>query len=399
MERFAGYYIRTKKKWFFGAEAAMMSTADSPNPLLPEIMKPDRPTMKDIAKVAKVHQTTVSLALRNHPSIPQKTRERIKGIADELGYRPDPMLASLIAYRRGRSGDIKTPSIGYIMNVDGEQGLKNSYVRQLFLKGAMDRAKELGYGLEVFYYGGRHYHSRYLDKVLNTRNISGIILAGFLTHFTDIELSWDHFSVVKIEVLPFHVRTHTIENNQYQVVRRSFQELRKLGFRRIGLCVAEHDEKHTRNLFSAGYYVEQAAIPEQDRIPLMVFPGNEFYEELGDNAQRIVQWMTEHRLDACMSNWTVLGPLAEEASQRIGSKVHAVPLDLDCSIEGGWGMVQNHEIVGASAVEVVSGLMQQHQKGQTPYPRTNLINATWRGPDLETIETIRAERVLSAGGV
>jgi LacI family transcriptional regulator len=359
-------------------------------------MKSDRPTMKDIAAHAGVHQTTVSLALRNHPSIPPHTRDRIKKVAEDLGYRPDPMLSSLIAYRKGKSKSVQAPVIGYIMNVDGEEGLKNSKVRQSFLSGATARAKEMGYGIEVFYYGGKHYHSRYLDKVLTTRNIEGIILAGFLTHFTDIELSWDRYSVVKIEVLPFHVRAHTIENNQYQVVRRSFQELRKLGFRRIGLCVAEHDEKHTRNLFSAGYYVEQATLAESERVPILVFPGNEFCEELGENAERIAEWMVSNRVDACISNWTVIGPVAEVASARLGRRVYAVPLDLDPQIPDGWGMIQNHGIVGSGAVEVLSGLMQQHQKGMSPYPRLNLINATWKGPELDALETLRGELVLNA---
>lgn len=358
-------------------------------------MKSKRPTMKDIAAKAGVHQTTVSLALRNHPSIPEKTRNRIKKFADEMGYRPDPMLSSLIAYRKSRSERVQTPTIGYIMNVDGEEGLKASSARQLFLKGAKQRSHELGYNLDVFYYGGRHYHSKYLDKVLITRNITGIILAGFYTHFTDIELSWDFYSLVKIEMLPNHVRCHTIENNQYQVVRRAFQELRKLGFRRIGLCIADHDEKHTRNLFSAGYLVEQNMIPEEDRVPLLVFEGNEFYEEFSESRSRILNWVVENRLDACISNWRILNPVVEEARNRMGKQVYAVSLDLENDAPGSWGIMQNHEIVGASAVEVLSGLMQHHQKGQAQFPRINLINSTWKAPDLDTIEDIRAHNIYA----
>lgn len=356
-------------------------------------MKSRRPTMKDIAQKAGVHQTTVSLALRNHPSIPKSTRERIKKVAEELGYSPDPMLSSLIAYRKDRSKTVQTPTIGYIMNVDGDKGLEYSAARTLFLEGAKEKAKELGYNLEVFYYGGKHYHSKYLDKVLMTRNITGIIIGGFLTHFTDIELTWDYYSIVKIEVLPFHVRAHTIENNQYQVVRRAFQELRKLGYKRIGLCVAEHDEKHTRNLFSAGYYVEQSSIPEEDRVPIMVFDGNEFYEELGENLHKITDWVVDNDLDVCISNWRILDPVVKKASERLNRRIYATSLDLDKAVKRGWGMIQNHEIVGASAVEVLSGLMQHHQKGQAQYPRINLINATWKAPDLDTLEDIRADTV------
>ena len=353
-------------------------------------MKPKRPTMKDIAQKAGVHQTTVSLALRNHPSIPEKTRTRIKKVADEMGYRPDPMLSSLIAYRKSRSKGIQTPTIGYIMNVDGDEGLKASSARYQFLQGAKQRANELGYNLDVFYYGGRHYHSKYLDKVLITRNITGIILAAFYTHFTDIELSWDFYSIVKIEMLPTHVRAHAIENNQYQVVRRAFQELRKLGFKRIGLCIANHDEKHTRNLFSAGYYVEQHMIPEEDRVPLLVFEGNEFREEFSESRSKILNWVIENKLEVVISNWRILDPVVAEARKRMGKQVYAVSLDLENGFENeGWGIVQNHEGVGGAAVEVLSGLMQHHQKGQIESPRISLINAKWKAPDIDTLEDIR----------
>jgi len=46
--------------------------------------------MRDVARAAGVHQTTVSLALRNHASIPAATRERIKAAAAELGYKQIP---------------------------------------------------------------------------------------------------------------------------------------------------------------------------------------------------------------------------------------------------------------------------------------------------------------------
>lgn len=63
-------------------------------------MKPVR--LADIARKAGVTTATVSLALRRHPSIPERTRARIREIADRLGYRPDPQFAKLMAYMRAR---------------------------------------------------------------------------------------------------------------------------------------------------------------------------------------------------------------------------------------------------------------------------------------------------------
>ncbi|HRE80630.1 MAG TPA: helix-turn-helix domain-containing protein, partial [Opitutaceae bacterium] len=62
-------------------------------------MENRRVTQLDVARKARVHRATVSMAFRNHPNIPAATRQRILQIAERMGYVPDPMLAALAAYR------------------------------------------------------------------------------------------------------------------------------------------------------------------------------------------------------------------------------------------------------------------------------------------------------------
>src|ERR1700761_4375113 len=56
-------------------------------------------THRDIARAAKLHQTTVSRALANHPGISSVTRLRVQKTAKRLGYIPDPALSALTARR------------------------------------------------------------------------------------------------------------------------------------------------------------------------------------------------------------------------------------------------------------------------------------------------------------
>lgn len=48
-----------------------------------------RPTIKDIAKAAGVGVVTVSRALNDKPDVSEATRQRILGLAEEMGYRPN----------------------------------------------------------------------------------------------------------------------------------------------------------------------------------------------------------------------------------------------------------------------------------------------------------------------
>ncbi|WGW13240.1 LacI family DNA-binding transcriptional regulator [Saxibacter everestensis] len=61
-------------------------------------MTTSRPNLADVARIAGVGPATVSRALNGRPDVSEKTRERIRKIADELGFRPS---ATARALRRG----------------------------------------------------------------------------------------------------------------------------------------------------------------------------------------------------------------------------------------------------------------------------------------------------------
>jgi LacI family transcriptional regulator len=55
-------------------------------------------SQKEIAARAGVSRATVSYALRNPPKILQATRRRVIALAEELGYRPDPLVRKLMVH-------------------------------------------------------------------------------------------------------------------------------------------------------------------------------------------------------------------------------------------------------------------------------------------------------------
>ncbi|NQX13073.1 LacI family DNA-binding transcriptional regulator [Microbacteriaceae bacterium VKM Ac-2855] len=61
-----------------------------------------RPTIQDVAEAAGVSRALVSIVFRDVPGASAATRARVRGVADELGYRPDRR-AQLLRQSRSRT--------------------------------------------------------------------------------------------------------------------------------------------------------------------------------------------------------------------------------------------------------------------------------------------------------
>src|ERR1700761_1659007 len=78
--------------------------------------------MKDIENDLGLSLVTVSKALRNHPDISKKTRERIQARVKELNYRPNLAARSLVTGRSSLVGLI-VPDLSHPFFADVAKGL------------------------------------------------------------------------------------------------------------------------------------------------------------------------------------------------------------------------------------------------------------------------------------
>ena len=63
-------------------------------------------TIRDVAAKLGLSAMTVSLALRDHPRIPEETKRRIRAAMDKLGYKPSPVARALATGRSNLLGVI-----------------------------------------------------------------------------------------------------------------------------------------------------------------------------------------------------------------------------------------------------------------------------------------------------
>ena len=186
-----------------------------------------RVTLKDVAKAAGVHFTTVSLALRNHPSIPPSTREYIRAAADRMGYAPNPVFSALTHFHLNGRVRADPPRIAYLINHSLESGATLYRHQDAFLEGARAQARVLGYDIELLSVGDGCHDSRSLERYLRSQSVSGIVIAAFEPGFATLSLNWDDYAVVKINSLHMEPRAPVVGNDQRQDVRLAFRQMRR----------------------------------------------------------------------------------------------------------------------------------------------------------------------------
>lgn len=151
----------------------------------------NRVRLIDIANKAGVSKMTVSLALRNDPSISRETTNMIKEIADTLGYVPNRIAKGLV---NGR-----TYTIAAIVGGD----MHDDYHNQ-FLKGATDYAMGKGYTLTIALTEG--------DKKLETeiiRKYQEMGIDGYLVFHCG---SSTNYKKMKEQGIPFVLYTKYFED-------------------------------------------------------------------------------------------------------------------------------------------------------------------------------------------
>lgn len=353
--------------------------------------------MAEIAKSAGVHVTTVSLALRNHPSLPETTRQRLQALAAKMGYRPDPALSSLVAYRMGAHARKNRLVLAYVTNWGHALSWKAAPAHADFYEGAQSKAAQLGYQLEHFWLGEPGLSHQRMSDILYNRSITGIIIASHRAE-ADVELKfdWSRFSVVRIDHLPHRPALHHVTNNQRAIVQLAMRHVMAAGYERIGLALREDWDHSTDLAWSAGFLAEQQKLPLAKRIPPLFFPNLD--GAVIPPAGMFEEWFRSHRPEVLIGYQPSLLPCLAEMGLSIPRDVAFVDLLLSAPDGRTAGVRQNCHRVGELAVEILVGQMHQHVYGIPAHATATLVEGTWvDGESLPVRSAAKASAGVAAG--
>lgn len=342
-----------------------------------------RITMNDVARRAGVHYTTVSMALRNHPRLPAATRERLRALAEEMGYRPDPVLQALNDYRGRLKPRRQIATIAYVTNFDSRWGWKQVWPDSEFYAGAERRASDLGYQLEHFWLGEPGLSHHRLSDVLHARGITGIVIASHRYEANaPLAFDWTKFCGVKIEAFPQEPALHHVSNDRHSAIRIAVRQVKAAGYRRIGFAMHPLWDLNADLAWSAGFLAEQQLIASEDRVPMFMFPEPTGFSATESHSESSVResfqtWLTRYQPDCLISTSAFVKTHLDALGISIPRDLAFADILLPQSDGRVAGVRQNSRRVGEVAIEILASQLQQHAFGVPELPNATLIESTW----------------------
>lgn len=332
-------------------------------------MHTKRITLKEIAVRAGVHTSTVCIALKNNPMIPQVTRDRIRKLAEELGYQPDPMLTALASYRSALRPAAFHGQLAWLSSVTPRFNWRKVPVYATYMEGAQERARRLGYTLTDYNLGDRGMSPRRLADIMRARGVRGIVVCPMPEAHTTLDFPWEGFSAVSLGSTLEHPTLHLVAANQYESVRRIFRELRQLGYTRIGLALPGDLNTRVGERYLAGYLIEQRAEPAARRLAP--------YLEMPPSRAGFARWLKRTRPDAIItSNYIFPDYLTQLGVQ--------APADLGVAVvfkrvagDRFAGIDQNVKLTGEVAMDLLASMIQRNETGVPVHPQQTFVEGKW----------------------
>jgi LacI family transcriptional regulator len=352
---------------------------------------PVRVTLRDIAVKLKVSHTTISLALRNDPSISHQRRDEVKRVAEQLGYRPDPMLSSLVQYRTFSRTQKIHSALAWINHWEEPEKLRGYHEFDLYWRGANQAAERFGYHLDEIRWSA-NCSARRIEEILLTRNIRGLLIPPHRTLPDWEDFDWNKFSIIRFGMSVPTPDTHVVTADQQRAVLMAFRKVSEYGYERVGLVVSADYDRHlggnyigglaaARDLFNLNYIGGLAAAQNLFGFKHFLPPlrtNENVYSEKPTLAKRLLlQWLKKHKPDAILTSLSSIPAMLKELGYNIpkdiavaGTTVNDVPVDA--------GINQNPEAIGRTAVEMLVAQINRNERGVPEAPCRTLVESLWQ---------------------
>ena len=326
-----------------------------------------RTTLRDLAAELKIHHSTVSRALKNDLRITSALRQQVKDAAVRLGYKPDPMLSALMAYRSSNQAQQNKGALAWLTKYPTRNGWRE-FQNIDYFKGAARRAGELGYSLDEIWMREPGITPARLTQILLSRNVQGLLIPPLPRARARLKLDWDHFAAVSFGSTIFWPQLHTVDSDHFHAMATILRKVKKVGYSHPGfVCLARTHEAIDRT-WTAAFLAFQPSNRKKS-APLLVDPSLNF------ESFRI--WFDKHKPDVIISHLEVVA----DWIKKLGLKI---PKDIGFALAAKHnfstrfsGVDECSERVGEAGVEMLVKMIHDGAKGIPVNRSSTLIQGDW----------------------
>lgn len=331
------------------------------------------PTLREIARQAGISHTTVSLSLRNHPSIPERTRKRVQRLADRLGYRSNVLVSALMSQVRMKQPKSAPEVVGFLNGGPTADDWKKHSASVGFYEGARQRAQRLGLRVEPFWLGPGGRAAEATCRMLHARAIHGNLITPFPLAVYEHELDWAHMICVGLGYVFNRHALHRATHNHFRGAFTAYERLALLGYRRIGLMLDQDENRRVNYTWLGGYLSAQNTLHGVPLEPLLTYSS--------DSNGKVLAWLKQTRPDAVIG----FGPKQFLSLQQLG---YRIPDDLAYAaldvaqmhlahVENASGINQNLPLIGATAIDILASQLYHNEQGLPQRPVFSMIEGFW----------------------
>lgn len=319
----------------------------------------------------------VSMAMRGDPSIPEKTRARVKKIADELGYRRNARVSELMALLKQQSLSDGHEILAFILPVKREDPGLEHYIRKT-LKHAKKRAEERGYGVEVFDLEEKGITPQRLGKIIQARGIRAALFGPHPEVTGAIPLDPEKIAMVALGYSVVEPPMHRVVIDHYRNIHLAMAQLHARGYKRIGLMLEKETDARARDLITSGFWDVGRPLPKSQRLEPYVGPPDK---------AAVKRWRTKTKPDAIIGYGGVWFDLLQEIQPFDAESLGYVFLDHFSGRESeAAGVPYLNGMLTEVAVDQLVAALQVNEFGVPAYPRTTSVPCAWQdGPTVREL--------------
>jgi DNA-binding LacI/PurR family transcriptional regulator len=333
-----------------------------------------RITLSDIARRLGMSKSTVSIGLRNDQRLPAATRDKIRRMALELGYRPDPSLAAIAAQRWRHRGRHHGVGVALLDN----RNEPADHTRKALLGFAGARLEQLGYRVTRFDLDAQPTVAA-TQRILIARGIRGVLVPPIYRHELLAELDLPSFSLAAAGLArwqpPFAAATQDVFEDVTEALRRIVDH----GYRRIGVALLRHEGNVPDDAHRLGATLHAQARYRETGVTITVWEGR--IGSLGDEMRPFLAWFRAERPQALLAfnafarDWLLHAGLTLPGLATLNRFAKAVELA---------GIEPQHRRIAEAAAELLDQEIRHHRTGvSADAPTRLLIPPRWTdGPSL-----------------